>query len=370
MDTEIRYLFTPRTADSAQGVQQSQFLFADSATAHRVFRKLQRDVRQCEGTDTQRIEGDTPADLIEWQSSVTNGTMQAVPGISTVTVNNDWTRAIGGDVNFRQDEFSTYSRVGHAIIRVTYERDPNGTLTPAERRGVRETTRAAVENYRDQRAPKAGSIQARFTSSLPELIEAQDVPSSLGAAKRFRAQDISLASERQRIWLCDPEGLQFSDEGDTAPFIGITASPVQVSSGLAQDGQGGVNQIIMDFSTNKQAARAFTQLRSQAKKCSGTFVEDVSGTGDEDGEPFSGSITRTFSTTESRLVGASPSILISMGLQVQIDDDPTNTSGFYEVLSLSGSQVVWMEFFTDGSVNSKQKKAVQALAVTAVQKVN
>lgn len=367
MDTEVRTFFAPRTAGSPQGVQQSQFLFSSARAAQREFDQLQRNAKQCTGSSTERFDGDDPGDSIEWQSTLSNGTMRAVANIATITVENDWNRALGGDVDLRQDEFSTYSRVGDAIIRVTYQRSPNGSLTVAERRAVRATTKAAIENYQRQAAPRAGSIQGRFANSTASLIEERDIPASLGSRKSLTPQDIRLTSGRDRIWLCDTEGTQFSDDAPSVPFAGITSNPVQVSSSYDRNRDGSISELILDFASAKRAERAFAQMRTQAKKCNGSFPEQIEGAGDGDGVPFSGVITRAFTTTEKKVTGSAPSIAI----ETQITSDipaagPATTSGLYQVLTLSGSRVVWVNFTSESPTTAKEKAGVEQLSVIAV----
>ena len=367
MDTEVRTFFTPRSADSQQGVQQSQFLFASPAAAQRSFTKLQRNAKKCTGTSTERIDSDDAADSLEWQSTLSNGTMNAVAGVATVTVENDWSRATGGEVDFRQDEFSTYSRVGDAIIRVTYQRSPNGSLSSSERRGVQGTTKSAIEAYQRQSMPAAGSIQGRFARGVSALIDVSDIPASLGARKNFSAQDMRLDSQRMRIWLCDTEGKQFDDDAATAPFIGVTANPVQTSAEYDSNRGAGVTETIMDFASTQRAERAFAQMRSEAKKCTGSFPEQIDDVADDTGEVFSGVITRTFANSEKKVTGSAPSITIDSRITADIPAaGPATTTGAYDVLTLAGSRVVWVRFSTEQAINAKQKKGVEELSVSAV----
>lgn len=367
MDTEVRTYFAPQSANTSRGVQQSQFLFASPSAAKLAFGKLQRNAKKCSGSSSELVDGDDPSGSIEWQSTLTNGTVRAVPGVPTVTVQNDWTQALGGNVNLRQDEFSTYSLVGEAILRVTYQRTPDGSLSGAERRGARITTKAAIEKYQRQVAPKAGSIQGRFANATASLIEVRDIPSSLGSKKSFRPEQIRLASDRARIWLCDTAGDQFSDDANTVPFAGITSNPVRVEAEYDRARTATVTEKILDFATAQRAERAFTQLRTQAKKCNGSFPETIDGASDDTGEAFSGVLTRTFTAKEKKVTGTTSSITIESQITSDIPvAGPATTTGAYEVLTLSGAQVVWVRFDAQSPTTAKQRTGVEQLSDAAV----
>ena len=370
MDTEVRIFFAKKNESSKQSTQQSLFLFATPAAAREAFTKAQTQSRRCTGSSTERIESDDPSDVIEWQSTLSNSAMNAVSGVPTFTVTNDWTRAIGGDVDVRQDEVNSFSLVNNAIIRVEYRRSPDGSPTKKEMRGLQATTKAAIENYQRQRAPRRGSVQARFATSTASLVGVRDIPASLGRQRAWNSEEMQLESGRDRIWICDPEGNQFSDEGATAAFAGITSNPVRVSASFDRNRDGSLSQVIMDFGSTQRAQRAFAELQTQAQKCKGTFTQNIEGAGDGDGEAFSGTLTRRYTVGEKRISGSTPSITIENRLTSDIPVvGPPTTSGAYDVWTLSGSRVVWLVFTSEAPTTAKQRAGVEELTATAVGKL-
>lgn len=370
MHTEVRMSFTPQRKGVPQGVAQSLFLFASPAEAMKTFQKLQRDIRRCSGSYSDRF--DAGGDLGERVSraKVSNGTMQAVPGITTLTVENDWSTEWSDIPAFRQDEFGTYSLVNDAIVFVRYQRSPGGTVTASEKRGVQATTKAAVERYQSRFAPKSGSIQAAFAADSARSIDKRDIPASLGKQSAIKPGELFLTSARDRIWLCDLEGKRYSDDGDTAPFIGITSDPVTVSN-YHSTGKGAyVQEVTLDFGTTQRAAKAFKDLRTQAKRCNGVSRQQVSGSDDETGEPYSGVITRNYKVSEAAIAGALPSIVLDWQFTVQIPStERPKPSGTYEVLTVQGSRVVWLTYGRDGVLSGTEKAGVRDLTQTAVARI-
>lgn len=363
MDTEIRLGFS---AKDKKSVSESLFLFSSAAAAKKTFTKLQRDIKKCSGTSLERNDLGGDLGVIEWQARVSHGTMNAVSGVPTLTVDNDWSNTT--DVSeFRQDEFSTYSLVDDAIVAVTYRRSPGGSASAGEKRGAQVTTKAAIEKYQGRLPVKTGSIQASYSRSTAALIDKSDVPTSLGASSTIKADQIDLESSKRRIWMCDPEGKQFSDEANTVPYIGITSNPVTVSSEYSAGKSGYVSEAIMDFGSMAKAEKAFADMQKQARSCNGTFTEQVSGTDDESGAPFSGTITRAISVSKADVAGSTPSIVIDSQTRVQVPaTDPARSTSQYEVITLSGSRVVWMKYGKDNQIAAKQKASVRELAQTAV----
>lgn len=371
MHTEVRMSFTPKRKGVPQGVGQSIFLFASSADASKTFQKLQRDVKRCSGSFTEREESGGSLGELIFQSKVSNGTMQAVPGITTLTVENDWSSEWSGASAFRQDEFATYSLVNDAIVLVRYQRSPGGSASAAEKRGAQATTKAAIERYQSRFAPKSGSIQATFAAGAARSLDRRDIPASLGKQSAIKPGELYVTSGRDRIWLCDLEGKRYTDDGDTAPFIGITSDPVTVSN-YFMTGKNGryVQEVILDFRSSQRAASAFKDLRAQAKRCNGIARQQISGSDDETGEPFDGVITRNYKVSEKSIAGTSPSIVLDWQFTVQVPStEPARPSGTYETWTLQGSRVVWLYFGREGVVTAQEKAGAEQLTKTAVDRL-
>lgn len=363
MDTEIRLAFS---AKNNKGVSQSIFLFPSASAAQKTFTTLQRDVKKCSGSSTETNNFGDSAGTIEWKSRVTNGSMQAVAGVPTVTVDNDWSRTSDG-TTFRQDEFSTYSLVDDAIVAVTYRRSAGGSANSSEIAGVKATTKAAIEKYLGRLPVKAGSLQASYATNTASLIDKGDIPRTLGAQSTIKADQIDLMSGKRRIWLCDPKGQQFSDDSNKVSFIGITSDPATVSGEYSLGRSAGLTETILDFRSPSKASTAFSTMQKRVASCSGAFTETVSGNDDETGAPFSGTITRTYGVTEADVAGKSASIVIDSRVQVQIPaTDPGTVTSQYDVLTLAGSRVVWVTYNADNDISAKQKAAVRDVAAEGV----
>jgi len=360
MNTEIRLRFAPQKRASKQGMSQSIFQFPSQAAANRTFTKLQKDIKQCRGATSDAMGSDSPEDATLWRGNYSNGTLNAVSGVPTVYVDYDWTRTIGSTVANRVDEFSTYSLVGDAIIGVFYERSPEGKASAREREGARVTTRAAIRNYQRSTPPSPTSVQGRFARNTAAFVGPKDVPAALGS--RWVDQDISLTATGDRIWLCDPDNIQFADPGTPGRFIGIKASPVQVSTSL-EGPRNDVGQGIYDFASVREANAAFTRMTSEAKRCSGTTRQNVSGVGGEDGQPFSGTITRTYQVARPSVSGNAPSIAITFR---QTSEIPTgsapDTFGEYDVYTLDGARIVLVRVYESRPVSVQQRSAAHELS--------
>jgi hypothetical protein len=370
MDTELRVRMPRERKSSEQNLSQSIFQFSSAAKAKQVFTKVQRDVKRCRGEFTDSADFGAPEEATLWRNTYTNGTLSAVSGVPTVYVNHDWTRTIGSTVVNRVDEFATYSLVNDAIIGVLYSRSPDGQLSAKEREGARLTTKAAITNYQRTTGPKAGSIQSRFTQNFSALIDAQDIPNSLGSKwVDGGTGTTSLQSQRQRIWLCDPKNEQYGETANTTPFIGITAAPVQATTSFTSrtGRQAGVSETILDFGTSQVARQAFTRMQQQAKRCDGVTRQNISGVGGESGEQWSGTTTLTYRVGSPRITGNTASIAINATNAIAIPaGSAPQTSGQYTVYTLSGSRVVVITVSQGAPVSASQQSGAQELSKRAV----
>jgi hypothetical protein len=360
MNTEIRLRFVPQQRSSKQRMGQSIFQFSNPAAAKRTFAKLQKDVKGCRGTTTDAVGSDNPEDAILWSGNYSNGTLNAVASAPTIYVDYDWTRTLGSTVANRVDEFSTYSLVGDAIIGVFYQRTPDGKATAKEREGARVTTAAAIRNYQRSTPPKSTSVQGQFAANSAALVGQKEIPSTLGS--RWVDQDISLTATAEQIWLCDPDNIQFAEPGTTGRFIGIKASPVQVRTSV--DGpRNGVGQAIYEFKDARAASAAFSQMANQAKRCAGTTRQDVSGVSDEDGQPFSGSITRSYQVTRPSVSANTPSIAITLRQSVVIPAGSTpNVFGEYDIYTLDGARIALVQVYASRPISAQQRSGALDLS--------
>lgn len=375
-ETEIRLRFIPVSAASKQNLSQSIFQFTSAAKAKNTFAKLQRDVRGCTGSFSTTPDPDAPANMPTWAGSYTNGTLNAAAGVPTIYVDYDWTRSLGNQVEDRVNEYSTYSLVNNAIIGVFYQRTPDGKATAREREGARVTTRSAIGNYQRQAAPKAATIQGRFATNSAALLNPKDVPAALG--KRWKIEDQRFDATRQRIWICDPRGVQFGDANDqparARDFYGVTADPAQVVRSLG-GGANDIQQAIYDFGSSAKAKSAFTRLQRDAKRCNGTTVESFSGAGDGDGEPFAGTTSRTYRNAADPAVVVNGTPAISVDLRqvtAFTTGQPTGSFGVFGLWVLDGQRVVFVNLYgaSGKTITNAQRAGVQELAKRAVARLH
>jgi hypothetical protein len=371
MDTEIRVGF-PRPGRIINPVNQSIFQFSTTEKARQAFETVQTRVKRCVDTVTDASD---PTDEFQFSrtSAYSNGTVTAVPNVPTVFVNEDFTYTAGGsdDGNVSQDSFTTYSLVNDAIIAVSFQRSPIGSITKKERKGVDNTTAAAIRNYQRTSAPKPRSLQASYAYGVDHFITPRDVPAVLIRPKGASVGSTNLNAKQGRLFLCDPQGIQFSDDADTAPFVGINAARVEMSSNITNNKSKEVQQTVYGFATEKKARKAFTRMEKAAKGCTRTTTSTETGEGDGDGQPFSVTFERTYTnaTDPAVTVNNVPSIALGSRLTVRENStSQTSTSSSYGLLTLVGSNIMSLTFERENAVSAKQRAATQELANAAVKK--
>jgi hypothetical protein len=369
MNTEIRAFFN-RPSGTSTPVLQSILTFPSAQKAQEAFATVQTRVKRCTDTIVDKSE---PGDefVFERSSAYSHGTMNAVANTSTVYVFEDFTFTVGGpgaEVS-SEDSFTTYSLVNDAILAVSFRRPAANTITNKERKGVENTTAAAIRNYQRRTPPKPRSLQSTYTFGVDHFITPKDVPVRLIRAKNAQIGSINLEDKRGRLFLCDPQNIQFSDDANTAPFIGITAARTEMKTSVTNNSGREVQQVAYDFGTNKKARKAFAAMQKEVTKCTGTTTSRESGEGDGDGQPFSVTFERTYTNASAPEVSVKNVPSIALGSRLVVKDDnssESSTSSSYTLLTLTGSTVLSLTYERANNISAKQRTATQELAKTAI----
>ncbi len=336
-------------------VVESVYQFASVKAAANAFRTLQRKAVLC----ADMIEDTDEAGNVTFVTVNSNGKLAAVAGVPTVYVHEDFTNVL--DDGKVYDTFSTYSLVDDGIVQVSFRRDVDGSLTPAETQGVRATTRAAIRAWERSRAPARRSLAANYGYAVGHVISPADVPTTLGRQKL--ARPLRLSAQTDRIFLCDPQGIQYSDDSQTGPYVGITVPRIQVDNALQSRADPGVQQTVYEFPTVGAARSAFRSMQRQAVRCTGTTTTTSEGDG------TSVTIQRTYRAGREAAVKVAgvPSIVIAGSQLVTGPElDTPSESYSYKLLSLSRANIMVMEVSKSSAITSKERRSTQQLAQRAI----
>jgi hypothetical protein len=201
-----------------------------------------------------------------------------------------------------------------------------------------------------------------FEYAAGHMIDVSDIPASLGT---FDARLNFNAGPGYSVYLCyvpsespDDDGQQITAGKPTYTFGGTYSS---------KKGTGPTVQVdVLQFKSASAAIKAFSDVKSKAKGCSGRGSTSWT---DEDGTVS----TSSWSVSTSKVPGVAVAGVSSIGItQDNLSTSSDSTTKYiddnYAVFSLVDDAIIATTYYTNGSTNptKAQRKAVNQVAFNAI----